>query len=84
MVVRAEFQKYCFQMDFNMSSLSDKIKDQIAEMPECSYGVNKVTVVLDDGTEFRDVYVAWGEEIIKVGNSKTIPFDPGKVVRVKE
>ena len=81
--VKVVCQKYFFRMDFDMSSFPDAIKDQIAEMPEYSYGVNRVTVELDDGTWYDEVYVAWGEEIIQVGNSKTIPFEPGRVVKVK-
>ena len=47
-------------------SIPERFRDQIAAMPECAYGVNRVTVILDDGTKFDDVLVAWGEEIIKV------------------
>lgn len=65
-----------------MNSFTDAIKDQIAEMPEYSYGVNRITVKLDDGTSYDEVYVAWGEEIVKVGDSKTVPFDPARVVKV--
>ncbi|MCP5443158.1 MAG: hypothetical protein H6968_09010 [Chromatiaceae bacterium] len=65
-----------------MNSLPDAIKDEILNMPEYSYGVNKVTVELDNGQIFEDVFIGWGEEIIKIGDSKNIPFDPAKVVKV--
>ena len=63
-------------------SIPERFRDQIAAMPECAYGVNRVTVILDDGTKFDDVLVALGEEIIKVGTSESVPFDPKRIVRV--
>ena len=56
------------------------IQDAIAEMPEYKYGVNLVTLTLDDGTEIRDVYVAWAKDIIKVGYTATVLFDATRVV----
>ena len=82
MAVKAECLKLFFQMGSNMKSLPDFIKDEIANMPEHSYGVNRVTVELDNGKIYEDVYVGWAEEIIKVGDSKSIPFDPASVVKV--
>ncbi len=52
-------------------------------MPESSYGVTRIRVTLDDGSQFSDVFVAWGSEIVKVGTSKEIPFDPAKIVSVE-
>ena len=69
-------------MDIDMNPLPDLIKDKIAEMPEYSYGVNKVTVELDDGRTYDEVFVGWGEEIIKVGTSMVVPFDPSRVIKV--
>ena len=64
-------------------SVPIRFRDQIAAMPECSYGVSRVVVTLDDGTTFRDVFVGWGEEIVKVGASERVPFDPSRIVRVE-
>jgi hypothetical protein len=61
----------------------ENIQDEIAAMPEDSYGVNRVIVTLDDGTEINDVYVAWAKEIIKVGQVKGATFDPSRVVKVR-
>jgi hypothetical protein len=52
-------------------------------MPEYSYGVTRVIVTLADGTEFSDVFIAWGKEIVKVGLDAKIPFDPNKIVNVR-
>jgi hypothetical protein len=59
-----------------------RIQDKIATFPEYKYGVNKITVVLSDQKKIQDVYVAWGKEIIKVGSSDKINFDPAAVVDV--
>jgi hypothetical protein len=66
-----------------VKALPPAIQDRIAGMPERSYGVTRVVVTLDDGTEIRDVYVAWAKEIVKVGKNETIPFDPSRVVDVR-
>lgn len=59
------------------------IRDRIAGMPEYRHGVNRVVVSLKDGSEFRDVYVAWATEVIRVGDSEVVPFDPADVVNVR-
>jgi len=64
-------------------AIPERFRDQIASMPECSYGVNHVTVTLEDGTRFTDVFVAWGGEIVKVGTSENIPFDPMQIAKVE-
>jgi len=63
--------------------IPSQFEDLILQMPECSYGVTHVKVTLDDGTTISDVYVAWGKEIVKVGVSETVPFDPAKIIAVE-
>jgi hypothetical protein len=63
--------------------IPSQFEDRILQMPESSYGVTRVIVTLEDGTELGDVFVAWGKEIVKVGSSETIPFDPNKIVNVR-
>jgi len=41
------------------------------------------STVLDDVTEYADVYVAWTKEILGVGGSSVIPFDPKRVFDVR-
>jgi hypothetical protein len=53
-------------------------------MAEDSYGVVRLIVTLEGGKEFRDVYVAWGREIVKVGDSTKLLFDPSKIVKVRQ
>jgi hypothetical protein len=49
-------------------SLPDKLADRAAGFPECSYGANRVTLVLADGRRVSEVFLAWGREIVRVGS----------------
>ena len=64
-------------------NIPEKFQDQVNTMPESSYGVTRIRVTLDDGSKFDDVFVAWGSEIVKVGTSEKIPFDPSRIVSVE-
>jgi hypothetical protein len=64
-------------------NIPDKFHDEVGAMPEYRYGVTRVRVTLNDGLRFSDVFVAWGSEIVKVGNSEEIPFDPSKIVALE-
>jgi hypothetical protein len=63
--------------------LPDEFKDAIVAMPEYSYGVQRVVVTLDDGKRIWDVFVAGDNEIVKVGVSTEVTFDPNRVVEVR-
>ncbi len=64
-------------------SIPKQLQDKVASMPEYSYGAKRVIVTLDDGTKVQDVFIAWSKEIVKVGTSKNIPFDPMHIVDVE-
>jgi hypothetical protein len=64
--------------------LPERFHGQVAAMPEYSYGVNRLVVTLDDGTTVSDVFVAWAKEIVKVGTSEHIPFDPTRIIEVRK
>ena len=64
-------------------NIPEKFQDKVNAMPESSYGVTRVRVTLDDGSKFAEVFVAWGSEIVKVGTSADIPFDPSRIVSVE-
>lgn len=65
-------------------SIPDKFYNEVTAMPEYRYGVTRIRVTLDDGLRFNDVFVAWGNEIVKVGIGERIPFDPAKIVAVEQ
>lgn len=48
-----------------------------------SWGVHKVDVTLEDGTEYRDVFVGWYKEVLGVGGQHGIPFDPEDIVDIR-
>jgi hypothetical protein len=62
--------------------LPESIIEQILKFPESSMGAHCVKVVLQDGREYSDVYVAWGKEVVRVRNSENVPFDPAHVTAV--
>jgi hypothetical protein len=66
------------------NELPKHLQEKVASMPEHSYGVNRVIVILDDGTKFRDVFVAWAKEIVKVGTSEEIPFEVSRIADVQK
>ena len=64
-------------------TIPEHLQDKVNATPECSYGVSRIRVTLDDGARFNDVFVAWGSEIVKVGTSEEIPFDPSRIISVE-
>ena len=63
--------------------LPERLRGKILEMPEYSYGVTRVIVILDDGSQVSDVYVSWDLQVVKVGGSQQLTFDPARVVDVR-
>jgi hypothetical protein len=63
--------------------LSQRLKDEVLSMPEYRQGANKIRVRLKDGRIFSSVFVAWGDEIVKVGNSASIPFEAEEIDSVE-
>ena len=61
--------------------LPNKFTEKLYSFGEWNYGVNKITVILDDGTKIHDVKVS-GLEILKVGYSKKVNFDPGRIIDI--
>jgi hypothetical protein len=64
-------------------SIPESLQDKVLAMGEYSYGVTRIRVTLKDGSRFSDVFVAWGNEIVKVGTSEDIPFDPSNIISVE-
>ena len=68
----------------SFAEIPPEFEDRILQMPEHSYGVTRVVVTLEDGTTIGDVFIAWGKEIVKVGASEKVSFDPKKIVNVSQ
>lgn len=60
-----------------------ELEKKIIEMPEYRQGVNKVRVRLKNGAVYKNVFIAWGHEIVKVGDSNVIPFDANDIVELE-
>lgn len=60
-----------------------EIQERVGRMERQSYGINRVAVVLDDGTEQRGVRVAWATEVVGVDGYDRLPFEVARVVDVR-
>jgi hypothetical protein len=45
-----------------------RLAEKAAGLPESSYGATTVTIVLTDGRRIADVVLAWGMQIVRVGD----------------
>jgi hypothetical protein len=50
----------------NAVILPKAIQEKILRFPSYSYGVKRVTLTLDDGSDIKGVYVSWSKEVIGV------------------
>ena len=63
--------------------LPEGVQEKLKRIPDFSYGVKRVAVVLDSGIEYTGVHVAWRKEILRVGGHETVPFDAKRVADVR-
>ena len=59
------------------------IQEKLKAFPKYSYALKKVTVILKNGTEYKNVLVAWLRELIHVNGHEKVPFDADEVVDVR-
>jgi hypothetical protein len=52
-------------------------------MPEYSHGAHKVRVTLVDGRQYSAIFIAWADEIVKVGTGTVIPFDAEQIIGIE-
>jgi len=69
--------------DRSQRILPKQIQRKLKKLPEHSYGVKRVAVVLEDKTEYNGVFVAWDKEVIRVHGFGATPFDVNKVIDVR-
>lgn len=60
--------------------LSADVTELILSFPEYKMGVHKVALVMKDGTILEDVYVAWGDEIVRMGKVDSPSIETANVV----
>ena len=49
-------------------SIPQHLAEKAAAFPESSHGANRVTLVLSDARRIHEVSLAWGSEIVRIGN----------------
>jgi hypothetical protein len=59
------------------------IQERVRRMERQSYGINRVAVVLDDGTEQGGLRVAWATEVVGVDGYDRLPFEVARIVDVR-
>ncbi len=69
-------------------NIPECLSEKAAQFPESSYGANKVRLKLLDGSEIEEVILAWGKEIIRIGNKqienkRDLPFSINQIVDVE-
>jgi hypothetical protein len=69
-------------LDRTPAIIPEHLQDQMKRYPDDSYGIKRVAVTLDDGGEYRGVYVAWRKEIVGIEDREDIPFDPDRITAV--
>jgi hypothetical protein len=70
-------------LNCDVLTLPEHIQDKVRKLPDHSYGVKRIAVVLHDATTYGGVYVAWAKEVLSVEGHEGIPFDVTHVVEVQ-
>ena len=70
-------------VDRPLAILPKKMQRKMKAFSKHDYYGTNVTVILEDGTEYPKVHVAWNKEVTFVVGHEAIPFDPTKVVDVR-
>lgn len=53
-----------------MIKIPDVLYEKALSFPECSYGAQRVNLIMKDGSIIENVILAGGSEIVKVGGRK--------------
>ena len=64
--------------------LPEPVKARILTFGEYKMGAHKVALVMRDGTVVEDVIVAWGDQIVKIGDTTNIEIDVADVVGAED
>jgi hypothetical protein len=64
-------------------TLPERFWEKVGTFGESSYGAKIVSFVLTDGTQVRNVHLAWGRSILLAKSGLPADFDPSQVVEVE-
>lgn len=84
-ITRREIANACRELGNrkNILILPKHLRAKIEKFPDFSYGVKRVTLVLDDGTEINKACVGWTKEILSLGDYKGKLIDAQRIVDVR-
>jgi hypothetical protein len=63
--------------------LPEDIQDKIKKLPDHSYGIKRIAVVLEGGATYSGVLVGWSKEVLIVEGHEGVPFDVARVAEVR-
>lgn len=70
-------------IEYPLFILSAPLQAAVQKFPNSSYGIRRVRMVLDDGSEFEGA-IAWTRHIVWVKGHPVPPFDAARVVDVQQ
>lgn len=68
--------------DRSFAILPKHIQEKIKSIPEVSYGIKKVNLIIEDGTQYKNAFVAWNKEITFVPGYDLLPLNAKQVSEV--
>ncbi len=72
-------------LDREIVILPEALQEKVRKLPEHSYGVKRIAMVLDDGVRYPGLYVGWNKEVLTLARHEgPLPFDVGRVVEVQD
>jgi hypothetical protein len=69
--------------DYDDRILPTAVQDRMVGMPHDAYGVSRVVLVLDDGTEVHGAWVTWATVVGRIEGGVGLPFEISRVVDVR-
>lgn len=84
LVSRRKIADLCRELAIDKTSaiVPENLQERMKSFPNIHYGVKKIGVTLDDGTNHRGVYVGWCKEILNVEGFDSIPFNAERIVNL--
>ena len=70
--------------DRSFAILQKHIQEEVKIIPEFGYGIKRVNLTLNDGTEYKNAFIAWNKEITFVPGFDSLPFNADQVIKVSQ
>lgn len=84
-ISRRDIARQCRRLasDTEALILPDHIQEIIRQFPLYSYGMKRVTLILDDGREVKGVYVSWSKEIVAIRGEEVAALEVDRVINAR-